>query len=105
MRHAPLRLALLFAASSVATAQEAEPAAAEADASELSYTISGMSCQSCRVTIEEAVSALEGVQSASLDFGARRLTVRFSGDTDAMSETLIATVEELGYGIEAAAAE
>ncbi len=56
--------------------------------------ISGAGCQSCVAKIEQALSQVEGVSSAEMDFATRRVSV--AGDV--MPDRLIAAVESLGYG-------
>lgn len=61
----------------------------------MSRTISveGMSCEHCEQTVEEALSEVPGVESASADRDAASATVE--GDAD--SAALVAAVEDAGY--------
>lgn len=56
-------------------------------------TVEGMSCEHCEQTVEEALSGVEGVESASVDRESAAATVE--GDADA--DDLVAAVEEAGY--------
>lgn len=56
-------------------------------------TVEGMSCGHCEQTVEDALSDVEGVESATADREAAAATVE--GDADA--EELVAAVEDAGY--------
>ncbi|ELZ33989.1 Heavy metal transport/detoxification protein [Halogeometricum pallidum JCM 14848] len=56
-------------------------------------TVEGMSCEHCEQTVEEALSGVDGVESASADRDAASATVE--GDADARN--LVAAVEDAGY--------
>jgi copper chaperone len=56
-------------------------------------TVEGMSCGHCEQTVEEAIEAVDGVQSADADREAAQVTV----DGDASRERLVAAVEDAGY--------
>ncbi len=59
------------------------------------YEITGMSCAACSARIEKAVSALDGVKSCSVSL----LTNSMAVEGNTASNTVIETVEALGYGI------
>ena len=57
------------------------------------YRISGMDCGDCAAKLEKRLSALPGVKSAAVNFGAGKLTVEHN-TTDSI---LIQTVKQAGY--------
>ncbi|MCX6651539.1 MAG: heavy metal translocating P-type ATPase [Methanomassiliicoccales archaeon] len=65
---------------------------------ELSLSISGMSCASCANTIEETVSDLDGVFSASVNLVTEKLMVRYDPQKVRMSQIKKA-VEDAGYEV------
>ena len=67
------------------------------DARGLEFNIEGMDCADCAVTVEKAVSALEGVDSAAVSFGTGRLVVVPSGDTSGLESRVERKVSEAGY--------
>jgi Cd2+/Zn2+-exporting ATPase len=62
---------------------------------EKTYTIHGMDCADCALTVEKGVRQLPGVKAVRVDFSTGLLTI--SGDPD--PGTLRQRVETLGYGI------
>lgn len=60
------------------------------------FAISGASCAGCVRKIEKAVSSLPGIDSASLNFADRCLTV--AGDIP--SDVIISAIQRVGYGAE-----
>ncbi|WP_089881067.1 heavy-metal-associated domain-containing protein [Halogeometricum limi] len=56
-------------------------------------TVEGMSCGHCEQTVEDALSGVSGVESASADHESSSVTVE--GDADAAE--LVSAVEEAGY--------
>lgn len=56
-------------------------------------TVEGMSCGGCEANVEDAVDALDGVESVTADHEAGTLTV--TGDVDA--DAVIDAVSEAGY--------
>lgn len=72
---AQLPLALLAAGCSCCSSEPSSPAAGtQAD----EFTVEGLTCGHCVQTVEDAVSSLEGVESASVDLvpgGRSRLVV------------------------------
>jgi copper chaperone CopZ len=59
----------------------------------LTVTVTGMSCEHCEQTVEEALLAVPGVESASADNEAETATVEGA----AAVEDLVAAVEDAGY--------
>ncbi len=60
------------------------------------YKVTGMSCAACSARVEKAVSAVEGVKECSVNLLTNTLLVEGS----ASAEAIIASVENVGYGIE-----
>ncbi|WEL17328.1 Copper chaperone [Halorhabdus sp. SVX81] len=56
-------------------------------------TVTGMSCEHCEQTVQEALEAVDGVASATADHESEQATV----DGDAEPDTLIEAVEDAGY--------
>ena len=65
---------------------------------ELVYTVGGMHCGSCRLTVTEEVSEVPGVTHVEVDLDARRLVVRGESVDDA---AVRAAVTDAGYRVEA----
>lgn len=60
--------------------------------------IEGMSCQNCVKHVEEALTALDGVQRASVDLDLKQATVDFSADVT--NESMIEeAVRRAGYEV------
>lgn len=65
------------------------------------FTVSGMSCENCSAHVEKAVKSLSGIQSVQVSLETNSMVVDF--DTAAVdANTIIAAVEEEGYGAQAA---
>jgi copper chaperone CopZ len=58
------------------------------------YTVYGMTCDHCVLSVTEEVSEVAGVERAEVDLESGRLTVTGSGYTD---EEIRAAVAEAGY--------
>ncbi len=58
------------------------------------YNVTGMSCAACQVRVEKAVSAVEGVTSATVSL----LTNSLAVEGTASSQQIIKAVEDAGYG-------
>ncbi|RDI72037.1 CopZ family metallochaperone [Halopelagius longus] len=56
-------------------------------------TVEGMTCEHCEQTVEEALSDVGGVESATADRESESATVE--GDAD--DDELVAAVEDAGY--------
>ncbi|MGO9568275.1 MAG: heavy metal translocating P-type ATPase [Desulfomonilaceae bacterium] len=60
--------------------------------------IRGMSCAACVRRVEQGLSTLEGVNSASVNFATERASVEY--DPDAVTPSALkAKIKELGYGV------
>lgn len=65
-------------------------------ATEKSYTVEGMSCGHCELSVREEVEELTGVESAQADHESGRLTVRGRQIDDVAVQ---AAVEAAGYRV------
>lgn len=64
----------------------------------LEYTLEGMDCGDCALTIEKAVAAIPGIASASVNFGSARLSVVLvDGHQPGLEEAISHKVGEAGY--------
>ncbi|WP_435101600.1 heavy-metal-associated domain-containing protein [Halarchaeum sp. P4] len=61
------------------------------------YTVTGMSCDHCEQSVEEAVGALPGVESAEADNESDTLVVEGEPDDDAVATA----VSDAGYELSA----
>ncbi len=61
---------------------------------ELTYTVSGMSCGHCEAAVKEEVSAVSGVESVDVDLATKLVVVRGEGLDDA---AIRAAIDEAGY--------
>ena len=60
------------------------------------YIIEGMSCLSCKKTIEKGLRQVEGVQKASIDYSSKQLKIKYQESlVDEMMLKVV--VQELGY--------
>ncbi len=67
-------------------------------ARQLVLPVEGMSCASCAARIEKKVGELDGVEKASVNFGAASATVDF--DPDRVSpESIIQAIENIGFNV------
>ena len=60
--------------------------------------ISGMSCASCALNVENSLKGLEGVEEAQVNIGTEKATVEYDPEKLKLSE-LEHAVEEAGYGV------
>jgi copper chaperone CopZ len=60
----------------------------------VTYSVPGMHCAHCVMSIREEVSAVEGVEQVDVDLDTRVVTVLGRGLSD---ERLRAAIEEAGY--------
>lgn len=66
------------------------------DAQQLTYHVTGMSCDHCVATVDAKLSELAGVSGVDVDLAGGMVTVRGSGlDADAVRSA----VEAAGYGL------
>jgi Cu+-exporting ATPase len=60
--------------------------------------ITGMSCANCSATVTDAVTALDGVTDASVNFATDEGTVEYDPDATTLG-AIVAAVEDAGYGV------
>lgn len=60
------------------------------------YRVPGISCEHCRAAITEEVSAIDGVESVSVDLEAK--LVEITG-TDLDDEALRSAIDQAGYEV------
>ncbi|WP_458780375.1 heavy-metal-associated domain-containing protein [Arthrobacter sp. D3-16] len=75
-----------------------EPSSPRVRTGDVEFTIEGLTCGHCVQTVEEAVSSLEGVESASVELvpgGRSRLVVSGQGNSVAVR----AAVTSAGYSV------
>lgn len=65
---------------------------------EKTYTVNGMTCGHCELSVREEVEEVAGVESVQADRATGRLTVRGDGVDDA---AVRAAVETAGYSVAA----
>ena len=58
------------------------------------FDITGMNCAACSARVEKAVSAIDGVESCSVNLLTNSMTV----ETDVESDVIVSAVENAGYG-------
>jgi Cu+-exporting ATPase len=61
------------------------------------YQVKGMHCASCANVIERAMKKLEGVESASANYGTESVSLTFSGPADPAA--LSRSIEKFGYSL------
>ena len=66
--------------------------------SRLDLPVTGMSCASCAAHIQEGLSALDGVSSASVNFAAEKATVVYD-KSKVTVDSFVKVVKDLGYGV------
>lgn len=68
--------------------------------SKIDIPVTGMTCAACASAIERALSKIEGIKSASVNFPAERATVEFSDpERPVPLEQIIKTIKDEGYGV------
>jgi copper chaperone len=60
------------------------------------YTVAGMTCSHCALSVREEVSEVPGVRAADVDLASGRLTVTGAGFED---DAVRAAVAEAGYEV------
>lgn len=63
-------------------------------------TVRGMSCEGCESAVEDALTAVSGVNSVEVDLEADSVTVEGTADTD----ELVTAIENAGYEVPEASA-
>jgi copper chaperone len=70
----------------------------------LTISVPEIHCDHCKHSIEGALAPLPGVRSATVDVGARTVTVEVATLTLADRSRIVAAIEEQGYAVPAAGA-
>ncbi|MBK8266713.1 MAG: heavy-metal-associated domain-containing protein [Nannocystis sp.] len=98
MRRALLSILLALAATALACGPGApEPLAASA-LTTTELRVEGMVCGSCEGAITAELQKLDGVDSATADHQAQRVTVRHD-PSRASVDAIIAAIDRLGYAV------
>lgn len=63
------------------------------------FKVEGLKCSGCAKAVENAVSAVEGVEKANIDLEAKKLTVEFVQDKVDV-QRIIESVSKAGYQAE-----
>src|SRR3970282_1006970 len=71
-------------------------------ATTIDLRVRGMSCASCVVKIEAALTAQPGVERATVNLATERVTIRYDGR--ATPRALVGTIRDLGYEVPVATA-
>ena len=66
------------------------------ESTDRSYTVTGMTCGHCVLSVREEVSEVPGVTTVDVDLASGRMTVEGDGYTDAAIKTAVA---EAGYEV------
>jgi Cu+-exporting ATPase len=74
------------------------PEVASQTGSRIDLPITGMSCASCAAHIQESLSGLAGVNSASVNFAAEKATIFYDKAVVSVDD-FIKTIKEQGYGV------
>ena len=61
-------------------------------------SVPGISCDHCKMSIEEAVSELVGVEKVEVDISARTVELSFDDAAVGLNQ-IIDTIEEVGYEV------
>ncbi|MFP4632548.1 MAG: heavy-metal-associated domain-containing protein, partial [Halobacteriales archaeon] len=62
-------------------------------------TVSGMSCATCSATVEEAVSALDGVEDVDVNFATDEANVEYDPGEVSLAE-IYEAIDDAGYSPE-----
>ena len=78
--------------------EESAPLGPVADRRDLAVLdVSGMTCESCALTIENALAKLPGVAGASVSYGEGRAVVTLDADMPSSTDALVQSIERVGY--------
>jgi copper chaperone len=64
---------------------------------ETTLSVPEIHCGHCKMSIEGAVSALDGVSEATVDIDARTVTLRY--DAPVTLDAIVAAIEDQGYDV------
>lgn len=65
---------------------------------ELILNVEGMSCGHCKMAVEKAVSALEGVSSVQVDLTAKKVAIIYNPDK-VSEEAIKESITDQGYDV------
>lgn len=105
VRSDPMRLYYTYETSRVTPQQVQDLVKREMSGLESRYVhqvlaIEGMDCADCALTLERGVGRLEGVEQASVNFGAARMTLEYDSSVTDLA-TIHRRVQDLGYAVSA----
>lgn len=63
------------------------------------YTIEGLDCANCAMKVENAIKAMDGIESAALNFAAKTLTVKSDIESDELIRSIQKTIERIEDGV------
>jgi len=93
------------AEKSTATAALETTASSPSALEEVSFDVEGMTCESCKISVEQALLKVPGVQSASADVNLHKATVQYDPkavpDLDALKAQCRKAIEKVGYRVKA----
>jgi len=78
--------------------QEARMSDVSSSESRIDLPVTGMSCASCAARIQESLSGLRGVKSASVNFAAEKATIFYDKSLVTVDD-FVHTIKDLGYGV------
>jgi Cu+-exporting ATPase len=84
-------------ASASVIATEDKIPASRAEAGRLGFSIEGMNCASCVSRVERVISAVPGVQSATVNLATERAAIAFSRELDPAA--LVQAIRDAGYEV------
>ena len=64
---------------------------------DLNISVPEIHCDHCKMSIEGAVGALDGVDAATVDIDARTVAVSFTAPASA--EAIVGAIEDVGYEV------
>lgn len=82
---------------SCACSDQCDTPAPAVDASATEFSVRGMTCQNCVRHVTEAIQAVAGVASATVNLDASRATLRWQPDAKPDSEAVVRAVKAAGY--------
>lgn len=85
-----------FLAASASASENSSPAASVPAEATLVFKVEGMDCEACAAPIKREVEKVPGVQSASIDFAKKRLTVE-EGRSGLDSKAVLEAVQRAGF--------
>lgn len=65
---------------------------------QVTLDVPDISCNHCKMSIEGAVNALTGIESAVVDIEGRSVDVSFDDSTQSL-DTIVTAIEDVGYEV------